>query len=103
MNNIFHDKTILITGGTGSLGKTLVKRILSNEQGEVKKLIIFSRDEAKQHAMRVNFANEKSATDEITYTPFDYHFLFFFLFLLLVEMNLNIPSVLCLSLPSLTL
>ena len=47
MNNIFHDKTILITGGTGSLGKTLVKRILSNEQGEVKKLIIFSRDEAK--------------------------------------------------------
>jgi|TARA_B100000768_G_C11279055_1_gene377485 FlaA1/EpsC-like NDP-sugar epimerase len=71
MNNIFHDKTILITGGTGSLGKTLVKRILSNEQGEVKKLIIFSRDEAKQHAMRVNFANEKSATDEITYNNFE--------------------------------
>ena len=46
-------KRVLITGGTGSLGKVLVKRILSGEMGQPAKLIVFSRDEAKQHFMRV--------------------------------------------------
>ena len=40
MKEIFKDKSILVTGGTGSLGKTLVKRILSEEYGLVKKLIV---------------------------------------------------------------
>ena len=42
---IFQDKTILITGGTGSLGKALVHRIMSGKRGEPQKIIIFSRDE----------------------------------------------------------
>ena len=43
------DKTIVVTGGTGSLGKVLVRRLLSGELGQPKKIIVFSRDEAKQH------------------------------------------------------
>jgi UDP-N-acetylglucosamine 4,6-dehydratase len=44
------DKSILITGGTGSLGQALTKFILSNYP-EIKKIIIFSRDEQKQFQM----------------------------------------------------
>jgi len=44
------NKSILITGGTGSLGKALTKRILS-EWPQVKRLVIFSRDEQKQFQM----------------------------------------------------
>jgi len=47
------DKRVLITGGTGSLGKVLVRRLLSGELGTPRKLLVFSRDEGKQHAMRV--------------------------------------------------
>src|SRR5215471_12107802 len=43
------DKTILVTGGTGSMGKIFVRRVLSGEQGTPRKIIILSRDEAKQH------------------------------------------------------
>ncbi len=48
------DKTVLITGGTGSLGKALVKHILKNHN-DLKKLIIFSRDEQKQFQMAQEF------------------------------------------------
>jgi UDP-N-acetylglucosamine 4,6-dehydratase (inverting) len=44
------NKVILITGGTGSLGRALTTHILKNHQ-DIKKLIIFSRDEQKQHEM----------------------------------------------------
>lgn len=67
---MFTGKTILITGGTGSLGKVLVRRILSGEMGNPKKIIVFSRDEAKQHAMRVDYLNNVSATDEVIYNNF---------------------------------
>lgn len=50
---LFDNKVIVITGGTGSLGKVLTRRLLQKELGSPKKIIIFSRDEAKQHAMRV--------------------------------------------------
>jgi UDP-glucose 4-epimerase len=63
-------KRILITGGTGSLGKTLVRRLLSNEMGEPAKIIVFSRDEAKQHFMRLDFQHRAAATDEIIYRNF---------------------------------
>jgi UDP-N-acetylglucosamine 4,6-dehydratase len=46
------DKTILITGGTGSFGKKFTKIAL--EEKQPKKIIIFSRDELKQHEMRVH-------------------------------------------------
>ena len=51
-------KSLLITGGTGSLGKALTKHILS-KYPEIKKLIIFSRDEQKQFQMAQEFPNEK--------------------------------------------
>ncbi|MBQ4820074.1 UDP-N-acetylglucosamine 4,6-dehydratase (inverting) [Aquimarina sp. MMG016] len=51
-------KSILITGGTGSLGKALTKHILS-KYPEIKRLIIFSRDEQKQFQMAQEFPNEK--------------------------------------------
>ncbi|MEG1413210.1 MAG: UDP-N-acetylglucosamine 4,6-dehydratase (inverting) [Acidaminococcaceae bacterium] len=46
---MFNDKTILITGGTGSFGKTFIKILL--EQYTPKKVIVFSRDELKQFEM----------------------------------------------------
>ncbi len=52
--SIYTDKSILITGGTGSLGKALTKFILNNYP-EVKRLIIFSRDEQKQFQMAQEF------------------------------------------------
>jgi len=64
------NKTILITGGTGSLGKVLTKRLLSGEMGTPKKIIIFSRDEAKQHEMRISYLNTKAPTDEVIYNNF---------------------------------
>lgn len=64
------DKTILVTGGTGSLGKVLIKRLLSGEMGCPKKIIVFSRDEAKQHFMRMEYLNRTTATDEVIYNNF---------------------------------
>ncbi|NNJ83437.1 MAG: polysaccharide biosynthesis protein, partial [Gammaproteobacteria bacterium] len=46
---MFNDKSILITGGTGSFGKQFVHTILAKYQP--KKLIIYSRDELKQFEM----------------------------------------------------
>ena len=60
-------KRILVTGGTGSLGQTLVKRLLKGEMGMPKKITVFSRDEAKQHYMRLEFLHQKTATDDIIY------------------------------------
>lgn len=48
----WHDLAVLITGGTGSLGKKLTEIML--REHHPKKLIIFSRDELKQHEMRVS-------------------------------------------------
>lgn len=60
-------KRILVTGGTGSLGKTLVKRLLSGVLGVPARVTVFSRDEAKQHYMRLGFLNRSAATDEVIY------------------------------------
>ncbi len=67
---LFNGKTVLITGGTGSLGKVLVRRILSGKAGTAKKVIVFSRDEAKQHAMRLTYLHKKVSTDEAIYRNF---------------------------------
>lgn len=50
---MFNDKTILITGGTGSFGKKFVEIVLKNYRP--KKLIVFSRDELKQFEMQQEF------------------------------------------------
>ena len=63
-------KRVLITGGTGSLGKVLVRRLLSGEMGDPAKIIIFSRDEAKQHFMRLEYRRSAAATDEVIYNNF---------------------------------
>ncbi|HEY69888.1 MAG TPA: polysaccharide biosynthesis protein [Anaerolineae bacterium] len=61
------DKSIVVTGGTGSLGRKLVQRMLSRENGKPNKIIVFSRDEAKQHAMRLKYQQLGRATDEVIY------------------------------------
>lgn len=61
------NKRILITGGTGSLGKVLVRRLLSGEMGCPAKVIVFSRDEAKQHFMRLEYMRKRAVTDEVIY------------------------------------
>ena len=63
-------KRVLITGGTGSLGKTLVRRILAGGSGEPTKVIVFSRDEAKQHFMRTEYMDMANATDDIIWRNF---------------------------------
>ena len=55
---MYKNKSILITGGTGSLGKALTNYILSNHP-EIRKLIIFSRDEQKQFQMAQEFPIKK--------------------------------------------
>jgi UDP-N-acetylglucosamine 4,6-dehydratase len=51
-----HGTSILITGGTGSLGKALVTFLLKNTSA--RRIIIFSRDELKQHDLRAQFKND---------------------------------------------
>jgi FlaA1/EpsC-like NDP-sugar epimerase len=67
---MFSGKRILVTGGTGSMGKTFVKRVLSGEHGVPEKVIVFSRDEGKQHYMRLDYLHKKVSTDEVIYNNF---------------------------------
>ena len=48
--DIFKDKVLLITGGTGSFGNAVLKRFLDTS---IKEIRIFSRDEKKQEDMRI--------------------------------------------------
>lgn len=64
---ILEGKRILITGGTGSLGQKLVSRILTGEHGIPSKVIVFSRDEAKQYQMLLHWKQKFVATEEIIY------------------------------------
>ena len=53
---MFKDKVLMITGGTGSFGNTVLKRFISTEVREIR---IFSRDEKKQEEMRIAINNPK--------------------------------------------
>ncbi len=68
--NVMEGKRILITGGTGSLGKVLLQRLLSGTNGAPERIVVFSRDEAKQHELRVAYEHKRSPTDEIIYQNF---------------------------------
>src|SRR5690554_8185135 len=57
MNDI-ENKSILITGGTGSLGQALTQHILT-KYPKIKKLVIFSRDEQKQFQMAQDYPVDK--------------------------------------------
>lgn len=65
--NDLEGKRILVTGGTGSLGQVLVKRLLTGEMGMPAKVCVFSRDEAKQHYMRLEHLHRRAATDDVIY------------------------------------
>src|SRR5476649_2440764 len=66
------DKNVIVTGGTGSLGKVIVRRLLSGELGLPKKIVVFSRDEAKQNDMRLDYQQlRQTATDEVIYHNFE--------------------------------
>ena len=67
---MFKGKRVLVTGGTGSMGKTFVRRVLTGEHGIPKKVIVFSRDEAKQHEMRMDYLHRRTSTDEVIYDNF---------------------------------
>ncbi|HVJ26400.1 MAG TPA: polysaccharide biosynthesis protein [Vicinamibacterales bacterium] len=60
-------KNVLVTGGTGSLGHAMVRRLLTGELGVPARITVFSRDEAKQHDMRLSFMRRSEATDDIIY------------------------------------
>ena len=53
---MFKNRTLLITGGTGSFGNAVLRRFLDSDVGEIR---IFSRDEKKQDDMRKKYANPK--------------------------------------------
>jgi UDP-glucose 4-epimerase len=53
---MFKNKTLLITGGTGSFGNAVLQRFLNTD---IKEIRIFSRDEKKQHDMRISMNNSK--------------------------------------------
>ena len=52
----FRNKTLLITGGTGSFGNAVLERFL---ESDIKEIRVFSRDEKKQHDMRLKYAHSK--------------------------------------------
>lgn len=54
---MINGSTILVTGGTGSFGSTFVKKLLN--EYHPKKIVIVSRDEEKQHRLRLELANSK--------------------------------------------
>ena len=53
---MFSDKTLLITGGTGSFGNALLNKLIKSQFKEIR---IFSRDEKKQEDMRISLSNSK--------------------------------------------
>jgi UDP-glucose 4-epimerase len=53
---MFSDKTLLITGGTGSFGNAIINRFLNSDFGEIR---VFSRDEKKQEDMRLSLKSDK--------------------------------------------
>lgn len=55
---MLNNKTVLITGGTGSFGKQFIQTILER-YSDVKKIVIFSRDEVKQYELKLRYPQEK--------------------------------------------
>lgn len=68
---IFDDKHVLVTGGTGSLGQHMVRRLLGGNDGHPARVTVLSRDEAKQHDLRLALRHERAATDDVIYRDAD--------------------------------
>jgi FlaA1/EpsC-like NDP-sugar epimerase len=60
-------KRVLVTGGTGSLGQCVVRRLLEGIHGAPARITVLSRDEAKQHDMRLRFLGPDVATDDVIF------------------------------------
>ena len=56
-NNSITNKKILVTGGTGSFGKAVIKKLLKKHNPE--KIVVYSRDELKQHEMSMDISFNK--------------------------------------------
>ncbi|MEZ5967151.1 MAG: polysaccharide biosynthesis protein [Planctomycetota bacterium] len=65
--HLFDDARVLVTGGTGSLGRALVRRLLGGAVGRPARVTVFSRDEGKQHDMRLAFRRLATASEDTTY------------------------------------
>src|SRR5258708_6864650 len=65
-----HSATRHRRGTRCSMSSTLVRRVLSGEVGTPKKVIVFSRDEAKQHEMRMSYLHRREATDDVIFRNF---------------------------------
>jgi FlaA1/EpsC-like NDP-sugar epimerase len=65
-------KGVLITGGSGSLAQVLLRRLLVGELGVPDRIRLFSRDEAKQHDIRLAYQHRTTATDEVIYHNYDH-------------------------------
>lgn len=70
-------KRVVVTGGTGSFGQVLVRRLLEGTVGLPEEIVVFSRSEATQHSMRLAFQERQVATDEIVYEENRHHRLHF--------------------------
>ena len=58
IKKFFKNKTILITGGTGTFGSSFIKFVIK-EKMQLKKLILLSRDEYKQHNLSIKYPENK--------------------------------------------
>jgi len=58
IKNFFKNKSILITGGTGSFGSAFLEHLIKNYKG-FRKIVVFSRDELKQHNLNLKFPQNK--------------------------------------------
>ncbi len=63
-------KRLLVTGGTGSMGKTFVRRVLTGELGVPERVVVLSRDEGKQYDMRQAYLGRRASASEAVYENF---------------------------------
>jgi len=64
---ILERKVVMITGGTGSLGRNLVRRIMTGAMGIPREIIVLSRDEDKQYQMRLELKGAAAITHDVLY------------------------------------
>ncbi|MFT4041097.1 MAG: polysaccharide biosynthesis protein [Thermomicrobiales bacterium] len=64
-------KRVVVTGGTGSLGRACVQQMMAGSCGRPEKIIVFSRDEGKHYQMLTEFTQAARATEETIYHNFE--------------------------------
>jgi UDP-glucose 4-epimerase len=64
---MIHNKRVLVTGGTGSLGKVLTRNLISGKFGSPRRVAVFSRDESKHYFMKQEFSRNTTVSDALLY------------------------------------